>query len=258
MFRGSWVWALKSSNYCTPRHKPPPPQTSKVCAFPDMHGMLYFQKALGTRTSNMMFGICLAIFWWTMFRHLQCIIYFFVQRHLAASRPSRGRRNMQRWPKQIQTLPQTWLYQPLDQKLKIPLKWNMKSSQNKSSSALPQIWLSGRSTLKLSVSFQALCDKVKWKPDAADKSPCTWEGWAVVSAQFGDQEVTQFVRSLSPQMRKEFSRECKNARRKQGKGENYWGHHWCEAANADFLRESAENCGTSQPVREEAERLKWC
>ena len=55
MFRGSWVWALKSSNYCTPRHKPPPPQTSKVCAFPDMHGMLYFQKALGTRTSNMMF-----------------------------------------------------------------------------------------------------------------------------------------------------------------------------------------------------------
>ena len=100
--------------------------------------------------------------------------------------------NMQRWPKQIQLLPQTWLYQPLDQKLKIPLKWNMKSSQNKSSSALPQIWLSKRSTLKLSVSFQALCDKVKWKPDAADKSPCTWEGWAVVSAQFGDQEVTQF------------------------------------------------------------------
>jgi len=121
-----------------------------------------------------------------MFRHLQCIIYFFVQRHLAASRPSRGRRDMQRWPKQIQTLP------PLDQKLKIPLKWNMKSSQNKSSSALPQIWLSKRSTLKLSVSFQALCDKVKWTKAVAVKSPCTWEGWAVVSAQFGDQEVTLF------------------------------------------------------------------
>ena len=127
-----------------------------------------------------------------MFRHLQCIIYFFVQRHLAASRPSRGRRNMQRWPKQIQTLPQTWLYQPLDQNSKIPLKWNMKSSQNKSSSALPQIWLWKRSTLKLSVSFQALCDKVKWTKAVAVKSPCTWEGWAVVSAQFGDQEVTQF------------------------------------------------------------------
>ena len=60
------------------------------------------------------------------------------------------------------------------------------------STTLPQIWLSKRSTLKLSVSFQALCDKVKWNPDAADKSPCTWEGWAVVSAQFGDQEVTLF------------------------------------------------------------------
>ncbi len=157
------------------RHKPPPPQTSKVSG-PQIWCL----------------GICLAIFWWTMFRHLQCIIYFFVQRHLAASRPSRGRRNMQRWPKQIQTLPQTWLYQPLDQNSKIPLKWNMKSSQNKSSSALPQIWLWKRSTLKLSVSFQALCDKVKWTKAVAVKSPCTWEGWAVVSAQFGDQEVTQF------------------------------------------------------------------
>ena len=182
MFRGSWVWALKSSNYCTPRHKPPPPQTSKVCAFPDMHGMLYFQKALGTRTSNMMFRYLFSNFLMKNVSPLTMYNFFFVQRHLAASRPSSGRRNMQRWPKQIQLLPQTWLYQPLDQKLKIPLKWNMKSSQNKSSSALPQIWLSGRSTLQLSVSFQALCDKVKWKPDAADKSPCTWEGWAVVSA----------------------------------------------------------------------------
>ena len=67
------------------RHKPPPPQTSKVSG-PQIWCL----------------GICLAIFWWTMFRHLQCIIYFFVQRHLAASRPSSGRRNMQWWPKQIQ------------------------------------------------------------------------------------------------------------------------------------------------------------
>ena len=81
---------------------PLPPKRQKCALFRICMECYIFRKHLVRGPQIWCLGICLAIFWWTMFRRLQCIIYFFVQGHLAASRPSSGRRNMQWWPKQIQ------------------------------------------------------------------------------------------------------------------------------------------------------------